>query len=304
MIFLKPTIDIAFKKLFSNEQHINIVIGFINSVLDKKEGEKVVSVVINNPHNFPKTENDKSSIVDVVCTDQAGAQYIIEMQVANQDFFIQRAQYYTACAFANQLQKSERYCELKPVIFIGVLGFNLFDSPDYLHHHYILDSKTHKRTLAHKEWHFIELKKFNKTIKELDNEVDQWIYFLKNAQTHDDIPQSLEKIKDICDAFGVLERMKWDSAEYAVYWKLLDRARVAEDERSTAERLGREAGLERGMEKGIEEGMKKGMQKGIEKGRQEIALELLKTTSLDFQQIAQITKLSVEIIEQLKKKNN
>ena len=69
MIFLDPTSDIAFKKLFGSSEHKNIVISFLNSVLGRVEGEKIVDVVINDPHNYPEIPEGKYSIVDVKCTD-------------------------------------------------------------------------------------------------------------------------------------------------------------------------------------------------------------------------------------------
>ena len=42
MIFLDPKSDIAFKKLFGDIAHKNILISFLNSVLERIEGEKIV----------------------------------------------------------------------------------------------------------------------------------------------------------------------------------------------------------------------------------------------------------------------
>ena len=77
--------------------------------------------------------------------------------------------------------------------------------------------------------------------------------------------------------------------------------------KSTYNRLideGMEKGIERGIEKGIEKGMEKGiergMEKGIEKGRAEVALRMLEQ-NMELQLIAQITNLSVQQLQKLKK---
>ena len=40
MIFLDPTSDIAFKKIFGSTAHKNILIDFLNAVLERAPGEK------------------------------------------------------------------------------------------------------------------------------------------------------------------------------------------------------------------------------------------------------------------------
>ncbi|SHH06646.1 conserved hypothetical protein (putative transposase or invertase), partial [Thermosyntropha lipolytica DSM 11003] len=62
-------------------------------------------------------------------------------------------------------------------------------------------------------------------------------------------------------------------------------------------------GIEQGIAKGIEQGIAKGIEQGIEKGKEEAALNALQK-GLDIETIAEITGLSVERIEELKKKLN
>ena len=50
----------------------------------------------------------------------------------------------------------------------------------------------------------------------------------------------------------------------------------------------------------IDEGMEKGMERGIEKGRAEVALRMLEQ-NMELQLIAQITNLSVQQLQKLKK---
>ncbi|SHH26699.1 conserved hypothetical protein (putative transposase or invertase), partial [Thermosyntropha lipolytica DSM 11003] len=58
-----------------------------------------------------------------------------------------------------------------------------------------------------------------------------------------------------------------------------------------------------GREQGIQEGIAKGIEQGIEKGIEKAALNALQK-GLDIETIAEITGLSVEKIEELKKKLN
>ena len=57
--------------------HKNIILSFLNSVLSRREGEKIVDILINDPANQKETIFSKFSIVDVRCTDEKNNQYII-----------------------------------------------------------------------------------------------------------------------------------------------------------------------------------------------------------------------------------
>ena len=221
MIFLDPKSDIVFKRLFGDNAHQKIVISFLNSILDRKGDGVIVTAVINDPNNTPSINENKSSIVDVRCTDQAGKHYIVEMQVVTQSYYGMRAQYYASLALSNQLKTGVKYDTLVPVIFVGVLNFNLFENPDYLSHHLILDTKTHKQELNLLEFHFIELKKFHKTIDELATIADRWIYFLGNAQNLESIPENL-KGPELKAAFHVLEKSGWKQKDLERYERSLD----------------------------------------------------------------------------------
>ena len=281
--YLNPKNDIAFKKLFGDMAHKDIVISFLNSILERKEGRKIIDVTINDPNNLPETnspeEQSKSSIVDVRCTDQLKNQYIIEMQVATQKYYAIRAQYYSTLAFSRQLGEKERYDTLLPVIFVGVLDFNLFDDDDYLCHNLIIDTKTQVQKFNCLEFHILELKKFKKKLEELTTLAEKWIYFLSNAHEQNKVPDNLVELKE---AFLVLNKTNWEIKELNEYELALDRMRS-------------EAGkIDFATEKGIEIGKAEG-----EKNTQvKIAKQLLGV--LDVETIAEKTGLDIETVKKLK----
>ena len=277
MIYLSPKSDVAFKKLFGNIVHKNILISFLNSVLKRPEHLKIVDVIINDPANTPDRLGSKYSIVDLRCTDQNGHQYIVEMQVLDQKDYIARAQYYTAIALARQLNSGE----LLPVIFVGILNFELFNNKNYLSHQLILDSETYAHELKHLEFHFIELSKFNKTEAQLDNILDKWVYFLKNAEALEKVPNALKEA-EFTDAFGVLARSNWSNKELLEYDQYLDIWRSEAGRTESAE--------------------ERGLAKGKIETKIEIAIDMLKA-NFDVEVIAQMTRLSIEQIKELKKQN-
>lgn len=298
MIYLNPKSDMAFKKLFGDITHKNILMSFLNSVLGRIEGEKIVDVIINDPSNVAETPLSKTSIVDVRCTDQSNNQYIIEMQVITQNDYAARAQYYSSLALSRQLASGEKYQKLVPVIFVGILDFKLFKSKQYVSHHLILDNETHVHELKHLEFHFIELEKFNKELDELSSILDKWIYFLKHAVTLQKVPESFKE-PVLEEAFDILAQSNWSKRELEAYDRYLDAIRSSASQLDTAEEIGMARGIAKGIEQGITQGIAQGIAQGITQEKIEIAKQLLDV--LDVATIAKKTGLSVEEIEKLKK---
>ncbi|MGI2262403.1 Rpn family recombination-promoting nuclease/putative transposase, partial [Candidatus Cardinium hertigii] len=185
--FLSPKNDVAFRKIFGSEKHKDILIHFINDVLNLKGSDKVEKVTFLSTIQDPDIACKKESVVDVLCTDQYGKQIIVEMQVSPQQGFEKRAQYYASKAYSRQLNSGQelggRYQDLKAVIFIAITDYVIFpDKKDYLSNHVILDSKTYERDLKDFSFTFIELPKFNiSCIEGLSTIIEKWCYFFKHA---------------------------------------------------------------------------------------------------------------------------
>lgn len=226
MKFLNPTIDLTFKKIFGTESTKDILISFLNGVLERKEGERITTVNIKDPHNHPTIMTSKRPVVDLKCEDEKNNNYIIEMQVVNQSDYAERCQYYVSEEIAKQLASGEEYKKITPVIFIGVLKFEMFENSEYLSHHKILNIKTLENNLKLAQYHFIELPKFNKEIDSLENIIDQWTFFLKEAESLEMIPEQLKENKAIVHAFKILETSNYSRAELDAYNRLIDDLRT------------------------------------------------------------------------------
>jgi predicted transposase/invertase (TIGR01784 family) len=275
--YLDPTTDIAFKKLFGDKAHENVTRDFLNNVLGLKDGERIVTLNFSDTFNRKENDEDRLSIVDVRCTDEAGNVYIVEMQARFEPDFKERCQYYVASELASQLNESDPFAKLTPVKLVCVLGlsFGLFKHKRYLSHHLLIDTEDYKNYLEHIAFHFVELKKFTKTEEELSDDVERWIFFLKHAAEYQDKPTKISKgNKAIADAFEIITRVNWNKAELRAYAKSVDTKRrnksVLEYER-TEERM-----LERTL----------------------IAKKLL-TKKIDIEDIAEVTGLSVDVIKKM-----
>ncbi|MDA1015839.1 MAG: PD-(D/E)XK nuclease family transposase [Planctomycetota bacterium] len=80
MIDLKN--DFAFKRVLSNENHLEVLVHVINAVLGLTGDDRVVSVTILNPNITTDDIHDaKDLILDVRAVDQMGRQFNLEMQM-------------------------------------------------------------------------------------------------------------------------------------------------------------------------------------------------------------------------------
>ena len=282
--FLDPTTDLCFKRLFGSDAHKNITINFLNNVLDRKDGYLITHIDFLNTYNQPNNKEDRLSIVDLRCVDQAKKTYIVEMQVEPQKDFGQRGQYYAARVLANQLNSRDAYDKLTPIIFLGVLDFVLFERHNrYVSHHRFADQVDGQQDLDLMELHFIELRKFTKSESQLDCDADRWIFFLRHASDYMDLPKKVACNNEaLADAFNVVSKTNWSKAELEHYELLIDRERCEKSKIDTAH----------------ESGLEKGKAEGLQEGKRLIARQML-AKKIDTQIIADVTGLSITDIKKL-----
>lgn len=226
MQFVDVKTDIAFKKVFGSERHKEILIGFLNAVLDLQGGRAIRDVTLKNPWQAPDIPILKETLLDVKAVDHRGVTFLVEMQVKDTPGFDKRALYYTAKAYTNQISKGDDYPKLNQVIFIGILDFSAFDGDNYLSRHLILNRETMQQELSDLEFNFIELRKFNKKEDELSSIIEKWVYFIKNAGNLTMIPHSAEDVPELKEAYSQAAVNSWIREELEVYeyWQLRDAA--------------------------------------------------------------------------------
>ena len=281
-VYANPRYDIAFKKLFVDKGNENILIDFLNDVLERKNIIKIESVSIADSNNLPLVLSQKTSIVDVRCFDDKKRNYQIEMQLGYQQDYAERCQFYTSYFITKQLEKGNRYKKLEPIIFISVLNFKLFDHDRFLSHHLTTDIQDHRQYLNLIEHHFLELPKFEKNENELKDSIDRWAYFFKNAEKCNQIPSTMADDAIMNEAFDVLKRTNWTPADLDKYFTALD--------------------AERSNQSILETTLDKGKREGKIEGRIEEKIEIAKTLlkrHMPLEEIVAITGLSIEEIKKL-----
>jgi hypothetical protein len=73
--FADPKVDFAFKRIFGSEDHRDILIAFLNDMLDLDERHRIIDIALLPPELRPAVAALKASIVDVRCRDARGITY-------------------------------------------------------------------------------------------------------------------------------------------------------------------------------------------------------------------------------------
>ncbi len=241
MKFVDIKNDVAFRKIFGNENRKEVLISFLNAVLLLNDNNKITSVEILTPYQLPAIKGGKVTIVDVKAKDQNDKSYIIEMQVADVDGFDKRVLYYASKSYSAQIERGDDYESLNPIYFIGILDFEVTKNPSYINRHKIIDIETNENYIKDIEFNFIELPKFTKKENELNTIIDQWIYFIKNAENLDVVPENLTD-EGLKFAYQDANTFNWTKEELEAYDYVLmreqdDRGRITKVQKDIARNL-------------------------------------------------------------------
>ncbi|MGL5749510.1 MAG: Rpn family recombination-promoting nuclease/putative transposase [Paraclostridium sp.] len=107
---LSPRVDFVFKKIFGNEQHPNILISFLNAVLNQKD--VITSVKILNTDIDKEHIEDKYSRLDIKATTNNKEHINIEIQVKNEYNMVKRSMYYWSKMYESQIIEGDDYDKL------------------------------------------------------------------------------------------------------------------------------------------------------------------------------------------------
>ena len=104
--YIDPLVDFAFKKIFGSEPNKDLLIDFLNEVF---RGCKIITDLTYGKTDYPgDTAKEGGAIFDLMCTGNNGEQFIIEIQRSSQQFFKERALFYTSRLISGQAPKGNR----------------------------------------------------------------------------------------------------------------------------------------------------------------------------------------------------
>jgi predicted transposase/invertase (TIGR01784 family) len=220
--------DWAVKKLLRNKANFVVLEGFLSELLfDNIKIDRILESEGNQ-----ETDDDKYNRVDILTQNSKNELVIIEIQNTYEIDYFHRMAYGSSKALAEHLSLGQAYSEIKKVISINVVYFDLGQGKDYVYKgktdfeglhekDTLLLSIQQKQTFAKKEvsdifpeYYIIKVNQFNDIAKDT---LDEWIYFLKNSEVKDEF-----RAKGLAEAKEVLDIMRLDKEQQYGYNRYLD----------------------------------------------------------------------------------
>ena len=124
--------DFAFKKLFGTDANKDLLMAFLNALLDGRE--EIRDLTYLNVEHLGHVATDRKAVFDVYCENSRGEKFLIEMQKAEQEFFKDRSIYYSTFPIQEQAPQGQWNFELHKVYVLGILNFTFDGGGDCLHH--------------------------------------------------------------------------------------------------------------------------------------------------------------------------
>ena len=269
---MKPRVDYAFKEIMMDEK---ARIGFLSAML-KLNPEEIKETQVLNTNLRKQSEKEKLGILDVRILMNNNTEIDIEIQLAAMNIWADRALFYLAKMYTEQISAGEDYTVFKKCVSISVLDFKLFEhEPEFYSCFHIREDSRNFLYTDKMEFHVLELPKLPKELKEDSSDIELWGKFI-NAERKEEFVMLAEKNTYIDSAYQHLQL-------------------ISQDKEKRMEYEAREKAI-----RDYNQGILEAEQRGETRATKRIAKTLLLSgTSVDL--VTQSTGLSIEQVQSLKK---
>lgn len=244
--------DWAVKRLLRNKANFGILEGFLSELIS--EDIKIENILESESNKEYK--EDKLTRVDLLVKNTKGELIIIEIQNNREHDYLLRILFGTSKLLIENMNEGMKYAEIKKVISVNIVYFDLGQGEDYIYHgttNFIgLNKKdilklSHEQQLLYKteniaklypEYYVIKVNQFNDVAK---NTLDEWVYFLKKEEIKDEF-----KAKGLKQAKEELNILKLSETERIDYEHFIEQVRYEESIIVSNYKVGKLEGNEEG----------------------------------------------------------
>lgn len=267
-------LDYWFKRTFGSEINKRLMILLLREIIPEADVQDITYGNKEHPNPFPGSHG---VIFDIECTASDGSRFIVEVQLARQKWFMERALYYSSFAIQEQLERSGDTYEFMPVYFIGLMDFSLHSDSDgtFMFNYELIEKKSGEPMTDRLKFIFLELPNVQ-SIAEDSSDLAKLCYALHNMTTLKSRPQVMQ-----AEIFELL----FNSAEIT---KFTPQEKIRYENDMTTERDIRNQ---------IAYSKEEGLKEGLEQGHQALILtarKLVERMGLSVSQAAEATGLSPE----------
>jgi predicted transposase/invertase (TIGR01784 family) len=230
---LLPKDDFVFRKLFGDQNHVDMIISFLKSFVDLPD-EEYVDVTIVSPNLVPEVKDGKACVLDLKLRTRAGKVIHVEVQCADTGEMKERMAVYDAKLLGEQIKSGEDYKDVKRVISVLITDFVLLEEQkkDY-HTRFKLRNEDGSIVLTDAlEIHILELCKI--PVAEDGRKVWPWLKFFDSdteeefamlQQTYPELQKPVARLMELsADEIFRHQKDAWDKAR----WDEAARMRTAE----------------------------------------------------------------------------
>jgi len=292
---IKGYSDLFIRWLFGAEENNEYLLSFLNALQEYEGQTPLRSVLVRNPFLLQRAYDDKLAVLDVLAEAEDGLQFNVEVQASNHAGFEERTLYYWARVYSGQIDSSDKYTKLNPVVGVNIVNFVLFPGiPRPVNtFHLTHDQNPELRLTEHLTVHYLELPKLRAEAVP-ERKLERWMAFLKHeGEEGFDMKVLLHQDNDLQKAHDRYHYFASDAdakARWESHWKWqIDQNQARYD--------AQQAGLAEGRAEGLEEGRAEGKAEGKAEGRLELAQELV-AKGLAPEEVSQLTGIPVARLTQ------
>ena len=263
--------DAGFKAVLADRKNKDILIGVLNLILPPEARVEDI-VEYSDREQRRDVIYGKKTVLDLVCVDQAGRTFIVEMQANPEDRFFERCVYYASGLYHLELSEGDGYEKLRPVYVISFLDYrlrhedeSLWDTDRFISHWRFIEKRTGEVANQTISVIFVEMALFTKRAEECVTESDRLFYIFRNGGGFERVPEWIE------ESGGVSRRLA-EACEVAAFSK--EKKLKYEFEKMNEWDI--QAQKEYAVREGREEGRKEGRREGREEGRKEERISIAK----------------------------
>lgn len=210
---MKPKVDMAFKEIMMDEK---ARIGFLSAML-KIRPEDIKETRILNANLRKGHEDDKQGILDVRILMNDAVEINVEIQLTRLKVWANRALFYLAKMYADQIAPKQNYGVFKKCVSISILDFKLFpDEEDFYSCFHIREDTRNFIYTDKMEFHVLELPKLPEELKEDCSNIELWAKFI-NAERKEEFDMLAQKDPYIKSAYEQLQVVSQDKEKRLEY---------------------------------------------------------------------------------------
>jgi len=241
--FISLMSDYGFKVAFADESDTLFLRKALQALIQSDVPIEHVQFVKNE--NIGLTKDARGGLYDLICEDERGRTFIVEMQLGYYKHFIQRTKFYAFQKFNTLIKRGKYYFKgIPPIYCIGFVAKSIFPKSKEYYHYGRLKNQIGEE-MDHQMTHIIvEISKFDKQIHEIQSHLDKIIFFMKNHESIKEPDKFPEFFKEdwIARTLKKLDKSQMTPDQRFQYEITMARnASIAEMEMEKEERIRQEA---------------------------------------------------------------